>query len=111
MESNDQKAFVYVYNTALAICLLHAAFLGISFVVSCAVQGYGGFIEIIRAVWVPLFLAWPVWPVVLVVFWFFGDRKLWRLLSPLGLGIMYIMCIASFVVYVIWRIDFHGWRT
>lgn len=85
MESKDEKVvFINLYNAALALCLLHAAFLGITFALKTGQVHLGNanvifnvLTDVIYMAWVPLFLAWPIWSVALVLFWFFGDRKLW----------------------------------
>jgi hypothetical protein len=119
MGSNDQKVvFIYFYNAVFALCLLQAALLGITFAAITGRVHLGSandilnlLTDVIRMAWVPLFLAWPIWLLALGVFWFFGGRKPWRLLVPLGFGIVYIMGIASFVVYIVWRIVYLPWRT
>jgi len=111
MESKEQKvACIYAYNAVLALCLLHAAFLGVTFAVSTG-ESFNAFTDVINRLWVPLFLIWPFWFVPLLILWFFGDRKRWRLLVSFGVGIVFVIVILLFVIYIIWRIAYHGWHT
>lgn len=109
MEFKDQKiAFKYMYNAGLSLCLLHAAFLGITF--NAYAGQVGGLTDLINTVWWALFLGWPIWLVALVVFWFNSDRKLWRLLVPIGLGAVFFTSIAWFIGTWIWALETGHWR-
>ena len=100
MKSDDPKIiFRYLYDAGLALCLLQAAFVGITYYFELSPPE--PFKGIFGIVWVTLFLDWPIWSVALVAFWFFGDRKPWRLLLPLGFGISYLMLIVFLVVHFI----------
>jgi len=122
MESKDQKViFKYLYIAGLALCLLHAAFVVVTFP-PVILQGNVGHISVwqgdqvsdfnprrvIRIVWWTLFLSWPLWLVALVGLWFFGDRrKLWRLFVPIGLGIMFIVIPILLIALFLWALG-HG---
>jgi len=55
------------------------------------------FNKVFDTVWGILLLAWPLWLVALVILWFFGDRKWWRLFVPIGLGILLLVPALFFV--------------
>ena len=97
--------FKYLYNAGLALCLLQAAFLAITFY---ATLGWAGpIIDDFNFMWWGLFFIWPLWLVALVIFWFYGDRKIWRLLVPLGLGFAFIAGVVLFIVWLAWALG-HG---
>ena len=87
-----------MYNGGLALCLLHAALVG--FLYHETLGWDGPLTDVVNFVCLALFLSWPCWLVALVVFWYCGDRKLWRLLIPIGLGVAFLSGIALFIVAI-----------
>ena len=110
IDSNDRKnKFNYRYNVGLSLCLLHAVFLAYTFYVLAGQTS--GLTYMINRVWWALFIGWPFWLVVLVIFYFLGDRKIWRLLVPLGLGIVFFGGIALYILAWIWALANGNIRT
>ena len=89
-----------MYNAVLALSLLHAALLG--FTLYAAMQS-----NLSAKVWLALLLVWPLWLVALVALWFCGDRKLWRLFVPVGLGVAFIVILVLGVAAMISGLE-HG---
>jgi hypothetical protein len=96
------------YEIALTLCLLHAALLGFTrWMEFGPTHNTPAFNQAFDTVWGILLLAWPLWLIVLFILWRSGDRKRWRLVVPIVLGII-LLIPALFFLLVMWAFGQRG---
>ena len=96
------------YEIALTLCLIHAALLGFTRWMDFGPEyNTPAFNQAFDIVWGICLLAWPLWLVVLFILWRSGDRKRWRLVAPIVLGII-LLIPAFFFLLVMWAFGQRG---
>jgi hypothetical protein len=86
------------YNTAIALCLLHAAFVSFSAWVPIGPNTDSFNKVFLFGIWPILVLVWPIWLIVIFVLWFFGQRNWLRLLVPVFVGIVFLIPALFYVL-------------
>jgi hypothetical protein len=90
------------YNTAFALCLLHAAFVSYAAWLPIGPNTDAFNKVFLFGVWPVLVFVWPLWLIALFILWRSGERKKWKLFIPIGVAtlvmvpaLLYLAAITS----------------
>jgi uncharacterized protein YybS (DUF2232 family) len=96
------------YEIVLTLCLLHAALVGVTRWLDFGPDyNTPRFNQTFDMIWGIFLLAWPLWLIVLFMLWRSGDRKRWKLVVPIVLGLL-LLIPAFFFLFVMWAFGQRG---